>query len=86
MRFAHIADQRIRASDHDPATDTQHKQQNQNPAKSLRARQREQRHGDESQTQNQSEFFPFVIQQRTNSERRDDQSQRLRKRNCPVLP
>ena len=85
MRLAYATGQRIGASHHDAAADSEQKHENQNSAETLRARQDVERDGDEDQAEKQANLVAFAIQQRTHADRGNDQPQRLHKGDGSVL-
>src|SRR6202789_200800 len=85
MRFADVADQRVRASDDNSSTDAEQKQYKHNATKPRGARESEQCHCDKREAENQSKLLAFIVEQRTNGERSDDQAQRLGESDGAIL-
>ena len=85
VRFAYVADQRIRASHHDTSADAEQEQEDHDAAETLRAGKGVKCDGDEGQAKNEPNLLAFAIQQRTHPDRGDDEPQRLRKCDGAIL-
>jgi len=85
MGLTYIADQGIRASHHSAAAESEQEQQQQDATEARRARQGEERDGDEGKAEDEAELLAFVVKQRPDAERSDDEPQRLRKGDGAVL-
>ena len=85
MRFADVADEGIGSGDDDAAADSEHKEKHDDGAIAGRARQSIKRDGDERESENESGFFAFVVEQGPDGEGGEDESESLREGDGAVL-
>ena len=85
MRFAHVADEGIGSGDDDAATDSEHEEKHDDGAIARRARQGIERNGNERESEDESGFFAFVVEQRSDGEGGEDESEGLGEGDGAVL-
>ena len=85
MRFADVADEGIGSGDDDAAADSEHKKKHDDGAITGRAWQSIERDGDERESEDESGFFAFVVEQRSDGEGGENESKGLGEGDGAVL-